>query len=68
MLEQAFEALKTYKWGIDPKGIKPIQDAVVATHGNAAARKELESMQDSTCIIQADCQFCGKIYRLKIDI
>jgi len=38
MLEQAFEALKTYKWGIDPKGIKPIQDAVVATHGNAAAR------------------------------
>ena len=43
MLEQAFEALKTYKWGIDPKGIKPIQDAVVATHGNAAARKELES-------------------------
>ena len=43
MLEQALEALKTYKWGIDPKGIKPIQDAVVATHGNAAARKELES-------------------------
>ena len=43
MLEQAFEALKTYKWGIDPKGIKPIQDAVVATHGNAVARKELES-------------------------
>ena len=31
------------------------------------SRKELEAMQDSTGIIQADCQFCGKIYRLKID-
>lgn len=43
MLEQAFESLKTYEWGVDPKGLKPIQDAVIATHGNAAARKELES-------------------------
>ncbi len=31
------------------------------------SRKELEEMQDSKGIIQADCQFCGKIYRLKID-
>ena len=29
--------------------------------------EELEAMQDSKGIIQADCQFCGKIYRLKID-
>ena len=43
MLDQAFEALKTYKWGVDPKSIKAIQDAVVATHGDTAARKELES-------------------------
>ena len=43
MLDQAFEALKTYQWGVDPKAIKPIQDAVVATHGDAAARGKLES-------------------------
>ena len=43
MLDQAFEALKTYKWGVDPKAIKAIQDAVVATHGDTASRKELES-------------------------
>lgn len=43
MLDQAFEALKTYKWGVDPKAIKAIQDTIVATHGNAAARKDLES-------------------------
>jgi HEAT repeat protein len=43
MLDQAFEALKTYKWGIDPKAIKAIQDTIVATHGDAAARKDLES-------------------------
>ena len=43
MLDQAFEALKTYKWGVDPKAIQAIQDTIVATHGDAAARKDLES-------------------------
>ena len=43
MLDQAFEALKTYKWGVAPKAIKAIQDTIVATHGDAAARKDLES-------------------------
>ena len=43
MLDQAFEALKTYKWGVDPKAIKAIQDTIVATHGDAAALKVLES-------------------------
>jgi HEAT repeat protein len=42
MLDQAFDALKTYDWGTDPKVLKPIDDAVVSTHGDAAARKELE--------------------------
>jgi HEAT repeat protein len=35
--------LKSYDWGTDPKVLKPIDEAVVATHGDAAARKELES-------------------------
>jgi len=41
-LDNAFDALKTYDWGSDRAVLKPIDDAVVATHGNAAARKELE--------------------------
>jgi HEAT repeat protein len=40
-LDKAFEALKTYDWGPDPKVLKPIDDAVVATLGDAAARQAL---------------------------
>ena len=43
MLDKAFETLKTYDWGTDRNLLKPIDDAVVASHGNAAARKELET-------------------------
>ena len=43
MNEQAFEALKTYEWGVDPKTLEPITGAVVASHGDAAARKQLET-------------------------
>ena len=42
MLDQAFEALKTYDWGADRKALNPIDEAIVATHSDAAARKELE--------------------------
>lgn len=42
MLDQAFDALKTYDWGKDPAVLNPIQEAIVATHGNEAGRKELE--------------------------
>lgn len=42
MLDQAFEALKTYEWGIDPQVLQPIQDAVVASHSDPAARQDLE--------------------------
>jgi HEAT repeat protein len=42
-LDQAFAALKTYDWGVDPEVIKPIDEAVVATHSDPAARKELEA-------------------------
>ena len=43
MLDQAFDALKTYDWGTDRNVLKPIDEAVVATHGDAAARQELET-------------------------
>ena len=41
-LETALETLKTYDWGADRNALNPIDQAIVATHGNAAARKALE--------------------------
>ena len=42
-LDKAFQKLTSYKWGTDPKSLAPITDAVTATHGDEAARKELEA-------------------------
>ncbi len=46
-IDKAFEALKTFNWGVDRKQflalLGPIENAVPATHGDAAARKELET-------------------------
>jgi HEAT repeat protein len=43
MLDKAFETLKTYDWGQDRNQLKPIDEAVVGSYGDAAARKELET-------------------------
>lgn len=43
MLEQAFEALKTYDYGVDRHVLDPIDGAVVSTRNDPAARKDLES-------------------------
>lgn len=43
MLDQAFESLKKLDWGSDPKTLQPIDDAIVASHGDDAARRELET-------------------------
>lgn len=43
MLDQAFDALKTYDWGADPKVLNAIDEALVSTHGEVAARKDLET-------------------------
>lgn len=42
-VDKAFEALATYDWGTDRNLLNPIDDAVVATSGDAAARRELET-------------------------
>ncbi len=42
MLNEAFEALKKYDWGTDRAPVAPIEQAVTSSHGNAAARGELE--------------------------
>ena len=43
MLDQAFEALKTYDYGMDRHVLDPIEEAVVTTRNDPAARKDLES-------------------------
>lgn len=42
MLDQAFDALKTFDWGQDIKVLAPINEAVVSSYGDAAQRKALE--------------------------
>ena len=42
MLDMALEALKKFDYGSDLAALAPIEDAVVAAHGNAAAGKEIE--------------------------
>ena len=46
MLDQAFETLKTYDWGTDRKPLEEIDKAVIASHTDEAARKDLEDRLD----------------------
>ena len=41
-LDKTLETLKTYDWGADREALKPIDQAIVATHDDTAARKALE--------------------------
>ena len=41
-LDKALETLKTYDWGADREALKPIDQAIIATQGDTAARKALE--------------------------
>jgi len=41
-IDKALETLKTYDWGADRETLKPIDQAIVATQDDAAARKTLE--------------------------
>ena len=43
MLDQAFEALKTYDWGAERSVLDPINEAAIASRSDANARKELET-------------------------
>lgn len=43
MLANAFEALKTFDWGVDLAALAPIEDAVIAAHGQADAGQDLEN-------------------------
>jgi len=41
-VDNALETLKTYDWGADREALKPIDQAIIATQGDATARKALE--------------------------
>ncbi len=41
-VDGALKTLKTYDWGSDREALKPIDRAIIATQGDAAARKALE--------------------------
>jgi HEAT repeat protein len=41
-VDNAFHTLKTYDWGADREALNPIDQAIVATYGDAAARRALE--------------------------
>jgi len=41
-IDNAFNTLKTYDWGADRAALKPIDDAIIATQGDAPARGALE--------------------------
>ena len=41
-LDKALKTLKTYDWGADRKTLNPIDQAIIATHDDPAARKALE--------------------------
>lgn len=58
MLDQAFAALKTYDWGQDPKVLSPIDQAIVATQGDTAARQDLE--QRLAAALKTDISFDAK--------
>lgn len=42
MLDKSFNELKTFDWGSDPKALSAIDEAIIASHGDHAARRGLE--------------------------
>jgi hypothetical protein len=57
-LAKAFETLKTYDWGQDRNLLNPIDEAVAATHGDAAKRKELENRL--AAVLKTDVSYDSK--------
>ena len=59
-VDKAFDALKTYDWGADRNILKPIDDAIVKSHGDAAAQKALAKRL--AAVLGTDAKQCGKDY------
>ena len=58
MLDKALEALKTYDWGQDAKVLKPIEDAINASHGDEAERAKIE--EQLTAALDSDISYDAK--------
>lgn len=66
-MEKALELLKTYTWGDDRNALKPIDEAITASHGDKAARQEIE--EKLIAVLKSDASRNGKDYvcrKLKI--
>jgi len=59
-LDAAFEALDTYRFGDDRAALKPIDDAIAATHGDADARAKLE--ERLAAVLATDAPHAAKDY------
>jgi HEAT repeat protein len=60
MLDEAFEALKTYDWGTDRKVLNPIEEAVISTREDAEARQDLEDRL--AAVLKTDVSLDAKGY------
>jgi HEAT repeat protein len=59
-VDKAFSALATFDWGQDLAKLRPIDKAVIASHGDAAARKALETRL--VAVLKTDAPRCAKDY------
>lgn len=60
MLDQAFDELKKYDWGVDPKVLKPLDEAVVAAHGKTDELAKLE--ERFAAVLSTDAPRSAKDY------
>ena len=61
-LDKAFDTLKTYDWGADRSALEALDKAVAASHGDAKARKALESRL--VAVLGTSATGAAKDYRL----
>ena len=66
-MKEALQKLQTYTWGDDRNSLKPIDEAIVASHGDESARNEIEMALIE--VLKSDATRNGKDYvcrKLKI--
>jgi hypothetical protein len=63
MLDQSFEALKSFDWGSDPATLKAIDDAIVASQNDSATRGELEGQLLE--VLKSDAPDAAKDYAFR---
>ena len=59
-MKESLEQLQQYTWGDDPKTLKPIDDAIIASHGDVEKRKQIEDALIG--VLKSDASRNGKDY------